>query len=555
MRTKISLILFIGIVLGLLIVNLNMASTITTNCQTNSNINFRVTGVNWGNATHIISAGPGENDIPLTVSLESYGNSCTITDIEGNLQLSGGLSNINGTKNDTTYVQSVQLPSLFSMTFYLNIGRNQTYGQNTTLAYPLYIYWNATNTSSKYSQEINLEVPMHGSSNIKYMDNNPVLYSGRINDVPITIKNTGTGIVSNITTIIAETSGTSVLAQPNQISLLTPNQSYTMDVPIFVGAAAGQAITLNIDSSYINAYGYNTSSTYNLGFYTVASTESNVTVSLSNDSILSGVVNNASILIHNSGSYPVTNMTITLTPISTINFINSDGIINILNIAPGETVKVPLQIYVESSSSSNVGSISAALNYIQDGQSESSTSDISFLTPGDISITTVGTTVLPGSPTPGSIFSITSTFNNVGAQTADAVTLTPKPPKGISVIGDKTIFGGSIQSGSPTAFTMSFLVNSTATSGTYKIPVIMSYMNNLNSIINTTIFYTINVTNSNGNFVIKNGSTSTTTFVRNNRSGEAPYVLYIIIAIIIIILAYYLYKRRAHKNKTKVHVK
>ena len=162
---------------------------------------------------------------------------------------------------------------------------------------------------------------------------------------------------------------------------------------------------------------------------------------------------------------------------------------------------------------------------------------------------------MPGTPTPGSIFSITSTFNNVGAQTADAVTLTPKPPKGISVIGDKTIFGGSIQSGSPTAFTMSFLVNSTAASGAYKIPVIMSYMNNLNSIINTTIFYTINITNSNGNFLIKNGSASTTTFVRSNRGGGASYILYIIVAIIVIIVAYYLYKKHIHKNKTNVHVK
>ena len=90
MKTKISSILFIGMVLAVMLVNLNMANA-TTNCQANSNINFKVTGVNWGNATHIISAGPGENDIPLTVNLESYGNSCTITDIEGNLQLSGGV--------------------------------------------------------------------------------------------------------------------------------------------------------------------------------------------------------------------------------------------------------------------------------------------------------------------------------------------------------------------------------------------------------------------------------------------------------------------------------
>ena len=148
-------------------------------CNT-ADVGFKVIGVSWGifNSTHVdnatqmhISAGPNERDVPLTLSIQSYGtssNTCILTAVEGQLQVYGGFSNFNGSADyPTAYVQQVSPSSIFSMEFNLNIA-NVIAGPSITYIFPLYLYYNYSNYTSRNSQTINIGIPMHGSANLTY---------------------------------------------------------------------------------------------------------------------------------------------------------------------------------------------------------------------------------------------------------------------------------------------------------------------------------------------------------------------------------------------------
>ena len=80
-----------------------------------SGANFSVLNVAWGNSTHPVSAGPGEMDVPLTVSLEAYGTNCNLYDVEGQLQVYGGFSNFStGQKHIPPITYNKYLPRQYS---------------------------------------------------------------------------------------------------------------------------------------------------------------------------------------------------------------------------------------------------------------------------------------------------------------------------------------------------------------------------------------------------------------------------------------------------------
>ena len=521
---------------------------------------FKIIGVTWGNATHIISAGPGINDVPLTVTLENYGGSCNFIDLKGYLELYGGISDFNGSSFATYYLNNLAPYSIFNMVFNLNIAKNVSAGNNTVLSYPFYISWNYTNDTIRSTQEYNLSIPLYGSPDLSFSVKNQPLIAGELNNVTLQVKNTGSGKASDLSPEIS-ISGASILTQPSKISVIEPNTTKNVFFYAYLpSSSAGQPVTLNLDYNYITPYGYNTSIATTVDTYAVPNYNNGVSISILNNSIESGNIQNTSIVAYDTSSYPIKNLTITLTPSSPITLLDSDGIINFPTILPNSKVKMPISLYL-TPSSSTVGSISAAVSYILNGQPESTTLLLNVLTPSNIELTNINTVILPSSPTVGSSFTLTSTLNNIGSETASAVSITPEPIKGISIEGENTTSLGSIPVDTPTAFTLSFLISQSFKPGIYNIPIMVSYLNNLNQQINQTIIFPVNISKSTATFITSSGAYVATSQASGNATayrnfkggGGVPIILIITIIIIIVILVYYFYKRRKNSKRTKAH--
>ena len=523
-------------------------------CQTGSGIGFKIIGINWGTANHTISAGPGNRDVPLTVTLQTYNSACNLFNVQGTLQLGGSLTNFNGSSISNDYVQELTSSQLFSMVFYLNIANNTAVGPNTVLSYPLYIAWNYTNSTIRNTQQINLGIPLRGSSDLSYSTPNPALPGGKLYNFTLEVTNAGTGYLSGISTSVEPASGVSILSQPQEISSLSPGSSRNVSVYFYVGpSSTGSPVTLNLDSHYLNPYGYNTSETEELGLYVVPSSQGAVTVSASNQSLLSGLVDPENIILTNNGTDTITNITILLAPSSGLSLIDSDGFKAFQSIMPGQSVEFPVKLYVQPGSAADVASLGATLTYVDNGQSESTSRSISFLTPSYINFTEVNNVLLPSVPALGSIFSLTSTLNNLGSGDAYGASVMPEPPSGFKIVGYNTTFIGNIAVGSPTSFTVSFDVSASVKPGSYIIPVILSYTNNLNQKVSRTLNYTVDVgaayasgTAGSGNSAnIYTGSGQAVTVRRKEGDGG---LLLLIAIVVILIVAYYLY-RKIKKNK------
>lgn len=525
-------------------------------CNT-ANIGFKVVGVSWGvlNSTRInttqvhISAGPGENDVPLTVTIQSYGTSgniCSLIGVEGQLQVYGGFSNFNGSAEfPAAYIGQLEPGSLFNMVFYLNIAKSVSAGPNNVYIFPLDMYYNYSNYTSRYSQSINVGVPLYGSANLTYSPSTKALGPG-LDNLTLTVSNMGSGALYNISTSIASSTGISTISQPQSVGSLLPRESNNITVLLYNPSSTGSSsAALNLVSHFINPYGYNTTESSTIDFYTTQMQQL-VTVYPSNQTIIAGKVYNTSILVHNGGGAPIYNVSVALTPQSPLDILGNNSYVVLPDIPANSSASFPLELYSQASSSSSpVDTISAMLAYTANGQAQSSNRDISFLAPGYVNLTQVSLSMLPTTPTVGSIFTITATIDNLGSVEATAASVAVDVPQGLKIVGQNTTFIGSIPIDTPTAFSLSF----TATkAGKYTIPVKVEYLNNLNQHLNASFDYQVDV--GSGNYSSLSSSSAGSKYVAgyHNRNSYALYEYIAVIAVVIAISlsAYYFVVRKKH---------
>ena len=262
-------------------------------------------------------------------------------------------------------------------------------------------------------------------------------------------------MLSNIATAISA-AGLSVIQQPQTIPSLGPSASTNVSAQVYAtSSAAGGPLSLSVNTHYISPYGYNTSLSSTLGLYTLATQAPAVSLGLSNETLTTGGVRREAVIVYDQSPYPLVNVTATVTPGGTLSLMDSDGFFQLPNVPAGGTSEAPMSFYLPATSST-VGSITVALSYVADGQSESVTRSLSLLTPGSVNLTQVSTTTLPATPVPGGIFTLTSTLDNAGSIAASAATATAHPPAGITVLGSSSTYIGSIPTGTPSAYTLSF---------------------------------------------------------------------------------------------------
>ncbi len=559
METKMRMWILAGLILFMGFGVVNAAS-----CQTISSPNIQVIGVTWGNSTHYISAYPGDKDVPLTVTLETYGTDCQFENLVGTLQLYGGVTNYNGGAVSIYYLQSTQPPSILNMVFYLNIASNVTMGPNVSVSYPLILEWESANGTINNKQQINLEIPMDGAANLTFSAIKPQVTTGKITDVNITVSNAGSGVASDIATTVSSQQGVSFISQPNEITNLGPGESKNMTFKIYIAPSqagnsqAGASVILNLDSHYISPYGRNTTLASQVGLFTAPPSSATAVVSVPNQTLIAGRISKMNLTVYNSGSDPITNLSVVLTPESPLSIIGSDNLNTVPVINGGEKINLPITLFMQSSSSA-VSTLDISLTYVLDNQQVTASRSISFLNPGNVNMSIVSTVVSPAVPAPGEIFSITSTVQNTGSQEAVATSVTPEPPSGIAVLGENNTFLGNIPVDTPTALTVSFTVLQNAKSGEYTIPVLVSYLNNLNQKENETFYYSVKVGSSgqssssvgSGAYKAGNFSTSAAAYRKRASSGDEGYIVAIVVIVAVAAGSYYVYKKRKSIGREK----
>ena len=537
------------------------ASQVIASCQHTALTDFYVTGVSWiGNSSRNftsqpIAVGPGSNDVPIQVKLYNP-NDCELVGVLAKVPLTSQFTTINGSSTAYDYIGNVQPYSFFSAVFYLNIPNTTQVSPTEGYYEPLDLYWNYTNDSNSFYYSTTFYAPVRGSTGFSINATSHGLLAGSVNNLTIKLRNTGSGYAYDIKPSIAASSSLNPVGEPGEAASLAPNATAYLTIPVYVSpGAAGQSVSAQLSLAYSDAYGNNESLQTTLDLYGVAPA-SQVSLTSQYEDVEEGVPQNTSIIVSNSGGTPITNVTVQLTPESPMTIIGSDGYFSFPYIAAHSNVSMPVNLYV-ASSSSTVATLSAQISYVFDGQAESGTRELSFLTPGAINITETSTALLPAAPTQGGIFSVTGTLLNSGTTSASALSISTSSVNGISVLGANSTVIGTVGVDSPPSFTVSFEASRTVKPGTYTIPLRIEYLNNLNQKQSKLIEVPVQIASSSANSTFVTGNS---TFVKgsfNRKRGDSGLLLIvaIIIAAAVAAVAYMKVFRKRTGKKTKQHSK
>ena len=540
------------------------ASQVIASCQHTALTDFYVTGVAWaGNSSRNftsqpIAVGPGSNDVPIQVKLYNP-NDCELVGVLAKVPLTSQFTTINGSSTAYDYIGNVQPYSFFSAIFYLDIPNTTQVSPTEGYYEPLDLYWNYTNDSNSFYYSTTFYAPVRGSTGFSINATSHGLLAGSVNNLTLKLRNTGSGYAYDIKPSIAASSSLNPVGEPGEAASLAPNATAYLTIPVYVSpGAAGQSVSAQLSLAYSDAYGNNESLQTTLDLYGVAPA-SQVSLTSQYEDVEEGAPQNTSIIVSNSGGTPITNVTVQLTPESPMTIIGSDGYFSFPYIAAHSNVSMPVNLYV-TSSSSTVATLSAQISYVFDGQAESGTRDLSFLTPGAINITETSTALLPAAPTQGGIFSVTGTLLNSGTTSASALSISTSGVNGISVLGANSTFIGTVGVDSPTSFTVSFEASRTVKPGTYTIPLRIEYLNNLNQKQSKLIEVPVQIASSSANSTFVTGNSSFVKGSFNQKKGDSGLLLIVVIIIAAAVaavaaVAYMKVFRKRTGKKQKQHSK
>ena len=540
------------------------ASQVIASCQHTALTDFYVTGVAWaGNSSRNftsqpIAVGPGSNDVPIQVKLYNP-NDCELVGVLAKVPLTSQFTTINGSSTAYDYIGNVQPYSFFSAIFYLDIPNTTQVSPTEGYYEPLDLYWNYTNDSNSFYYSTTFYAPVRGSTGFSINATSHGLLAGSVNNLTLKLRNTGSGYAYDIKPSIAASSSLNPVGEPGEAASLAPNATAYLTIPVYVSpGAAGQSVSAQLSLAYSDAYGNNESLQTTLDLYGVAPA-SQVSLTSQYEDVEEGAPQNTSIIVSNSGGTPITNVTVQLTPESPMTIIGSDGYFSFPYIAAHSNVSMPVNLYV-TSSSSTVATLSAQISYVFDGQAESGTRDLSFLTPGAINITETSTALLPAAPTQGGIFSVTGTLLNSGTTSASALSISTSGVNGISVLGTNSTFIGTVGVDSPTSFTVSFEASRTVKPGTYTIPLRIEYLNNLNQKQSKLIEVPVQIASSSANSTFVTGNSSFVKGSFNQKKGDSGLLLIVVIIIAAAVaavaaVAYMKVFRKRTGKKQKQHSK
>lgn len=404
-------------------------STFRASAQTEAQ-GFQIISAKWGNGTSTGEAGPGDQDVPLTITLQYiYPYAALYAQVD--ILLPAGFSTTStalsssSTNNDTAYyANSLQKGQVFQVETFLNLASNVSLGSYT---FPTTILWNAVLTNSTSAPEVSLEqgtsfaINVQGDTKLSFSSSQSALTPGQVNNITLTLENSGTGNASNIDTTITSSnpSQVSVLNQFPFVGSLSSEQTSAGSLELFVSSsAAGSSVTLSITTTYLDAYTVSQSQTQTIGlFVSTTSSTSQLVVRSSENSLTPGQVNNLTLVITNEGSDTLSGVSAQVSSSSqAVSVLTEPNVIPTLS--PGSSSSLQIGVFVSAASSNTAVTLSVATTYTVVGPNETGTetqnvglyvsSQAGAASNSSLSIVTVRNDILTG-VTSEVVFSVTNT--------------------------------------------------------------------------------------------------------------------------------------------------
>jgi hypothetical protein len=440
---------------------------------------FNVTNVVWGTSAAPIEAGPGQQNVLLTVTLQYYFSNAA-SSVQATLTLPAGFTDINGQSTVSAFSSSnVPSGAVISLPFYLDLASGLGIGNYT---FPMTITWGVTlytQNSLSLIQYTQATVAVRGKAQLQFASNQPALAPGTVTRLPVLVSNTGNGPASNISLSFSPSSAglpaVSIVSMPPQIALLGAGSTTTIELEVYAPiTSVGSSVTFSVVASYNDAYGNPRSATSTVGAYVTSTAVSPVQVSAKSLVLTPGGVNNATLVVSNAGKTSLSQLVVSVSLPQSLSLL-SQFPVTLAGLGAGASAQVPLLMFVPSTLAGSAISVPVTVSYTDSaGNQGVADQSVGFYVPAlSTSFLSVGAVSL--SLSPGSLNNVTLVISNGGTVALKQVDVGVSAPQMASVVGQfpKTIQG--IPVGSSARLSLPLFVSSAAPGSPVTVVVTLSY--------------------------------------------------------------------------------
>ena len=298
----------------------------------------------WGTPGSPTGASPGDTNVPLTVTFQ-YVYPEGASSIQGLLTLPNGFSLYDGT-NETfaTTSGSVATDSVFQLTFdgiflspTLSLGLH-----NFTLE-----LWMYPGAGLVLNENFTVSAYVEGVPQLQFSTPQASLSAGGLDDVPLTVTNTGTGNASSVSLTVSAP-GVSVLTPSFRVQSLPAGKSAQVEIEVYVPASAsGSAFSISVVATYDDPYGVQQSTSQGVGFYVGTVAISPLDFESGDASLVPGGTNTIPITLTNRGTEPALQVHTQVSSSSGVSILTQFP--DVAELAPNASVSASIVIYVSGS--------------------------------------------------------------------------------------------------------------------------------------------------------------------------------------------------------------
>lgn len=359
------------------------------------------------------------------------------------------------------------------------------------------------------------------------------LAPGKVNEVVVTLTNSGSTSVSQVVTTVSAPSGFSILSQFPVVASLQAGGSSSAMLEVFVPvAAAGSSISLTLSFVFTDSSGFQQSGTQTIGLYAGAVTEPVLTLSATGGPLSPGQVNEITVSLTNNGPGAATAVRVTVSASAGFSVLSQFP--QIASLQAGGSANATLQVFAPVSSSGSALTLSFGVTFVDpNGNVQSSTqssglyvlSSITISNAISLSVTTTSNSLTSGAGSP-----VKFVIENTGQVSiyAPTISLSASSPLVVTSNSTVTLAGEELKPGSSVAYTAVVTAGASTTGGLCTGTLTLTFTDQLGNGHSQTFpvafvvtVPVIQVTASPLSSEISIGKSSSVSFVISN-SGTAP---------------------------------
>lgn len=449
---------------------------------------FEVLNLAWGTGTGLGEAGPGSAGVPLVVTFQYILPFYVAVSSEATLNLTGtGFTATDGSLNETVYRYGALSPgNTFQMTFYLDLNQTISLGRHSVPATFLWtaILTNSTNEPQAYlTQTVALNVDVTGDVHLGISSPQSFLLPGSLDNVSITLTNTGTLNATDIQTTVAASQGVGVISSVPDVASLAPGASITAPVEVYVdSAAAGTSVTLSVSATYSDPNGVGGSASRDFSYVVYsAAAGTQLAVAAPGAAVTEGAVSELSFVVTNTGTSTVRSPTFSVVvPSPLVLAGNSTYSAYGASIAPGESFVFHADLTATPGATAGIYQGTLQVGY-DDAHGFSHTVTSAFA----VSLTGTVDFVIQDEKTTQSLSGVTVTGSllNEGSASAYYALVTAQVSSTGAASPD---YVGEVDPNSPTPFSVTVPYRAPAAGGVENLTLTVQYRNSLGETSNFT---------------------------------------------------------------------